>query len=215
MREFRDAAGLTNYGWAKAAGVSESSVREFLNGNNPNISVGHLEKLAGAIGKTAADFLVKASATTRKRGEVAARHREDEFVQIPRFDAAASAGPGSIVDPNAETLGYYYFEAQWLAALTRAASHQLAVIRVAGDSMEPTLADGDWILIDRTQNRPNREGVYAIQVGDIVWVKRITLNLRDKLIQIISDNDRYPMQELAEDELAIIGRAVWIVGRKV
>lgn len=139
----------------------------------------------------------------------------DDFMQIPRYDAAVSAGPGSIVDPNAEPLGHYYFEAQWLAALTRAAGDQLAVIRVDGDSMEPTLFNGDWVLIDRTQRRINREGVYAIQVGDIAWIKRISLNLRDKLVQVISDNDRYPMQELAEEDLSVIGRAIWIVGRRV
>lgn len=139
----------------------------------------------------------------------------DDFARIPRYDAAASAGPGSIVDPNAEVLGYYLFERQWLDAITRACSESLAVIRVAGDSMETTLADGDWILIDRSQRRLNHEGVYAIQVGDMVWIKRITINLKSQLVQVISDNPHYPLQELPEESLSVIGRAVWIVGRKV
>ena len=81
--------------------------------------------------------------------------------------------------------------------------------------MEPTLSKGDWILIDRTQRRIDREGVYAIQVGDAAWVKRISLNLRDKVVQVISDNKVYPMQELAEEDLSIIGRAIWVVGRRI
>ncbi|MGC2853930.1 XRE family transcriptional regulator [Novispirillum sp. DQ9] len=138
-----------------------------------------------------------------------------EYAAVPRYDAALSAGAGSIADPHAEPLGHQLFELQWLRALTKAAAEDLAVVRVAGDSMEPTLHDGDWVLVDRSQIKVNREGVYALAVGDTAWVKRITLNLRDRLIRIISDNPAYPMQELSEDELMVIGRVVWIVGRKI
>lgn len=138
-----------------------------------------------------------------------------EFVPIRRYDAALSAGPGSINDPSAEPIGYHLVESQWVRTLTSAIADNLAVLRVDGDSMEPTLDDGDWVLIDRTQTRINRPGVYAIQVGDTAWVKRITLNLRDRLVQVISDNSVYPIQELNEEELSVIGRVIWIVGRKI
>lgn len=136
-----------------------------------------------------------------------------EYAAIQRYDARLSAGHGSIVDPNAEPLGVQLYEAQWLRSVTNAAPSQLAVVRVDGDSMEHTLNDGDWILVDRGQQRLNREGIYALQVGDACWVKRVTLNLRDRLIRVISDNPVYPVQELSEDELSCIGRVVWIVGR--
>lgn len=138
-----------------------------------------------------------------------------EVAAIPRYDAQLSAGAGSIIDPSAEPLGYQFVEAQWLRAVTRAMPEALAVVRVDGDSMAGTLADGDWILVDRSQNRINREGVYALAIGDSCWVKRISLNLREKTVRVISDNPAYPMQELTEDELTVIGRVVWIVGRKV
>jgi phage repressor protein C with HTH and peptisase S24 domain len=32
---------------------------------------------------------------------------------------------------------------------------------------------------------------------------------------VISDNPRYPVQELPADDLTVIGRIVWIVARKV
>ncbi|KJS40394.1 MAG: hypothetical protein VR70_05990 [Rhodospirillaceae bacterium BRH_c57] len=140
---------------------------------------------------------------------------ESEYVSVPRFDAALSAGPGSIVDPNAKALGSHPFELQWLRAITYATADQLAVVRVAGDSMEPTLHDGDWVLIDRTQTSVNREGIYALAVDDAAWVKRISLNLRDRTVQVISDNAAYPVQELRGDGLCVIGRVVWIVGRRV
>lgn len=138
-----------------------------------------------------------------------------EWACIPRYDASLSAGPGAIIDPHASPLGHQLFEAQWLRAITRATPDNLAVVRVDGDSMEPSLRDDDWILVDLTQTRLNREGIYALSVNDTCWVKRITLNLRERLVQVISDNPLYPVQELTEDELTVIGRIVWIVGRKI
>lgn len=138
-----------------------------------------------------------------------------EYLSIGRYDASLSAGAGSLLEPDAEPLGYMLFEAQWLRALTKATPEHLAVVRVDGDSMTHTLYDGDWVMVDRSQCQFGREGIYALQVGENAWVKRLSVNLRDKLIRIISDNDRYPIQEMPEDEVSIIGRIVWIVGRRM
>ena len=138
-----------------------------------------------------------------------------EFASIPRFDASLSAGPGSIIDPQAEPVGYHLIEAQWLNAVTRAAPQHLAVIRVSGDSMEDTLSNGDWVLLDRTQTRAAEEGIYALQIDDTTWVKRLTLNVRERLIRIVSDNPKYPVQDLPPDDLTVVGRVVCIVARRV
>jgi hypothetical protein len=138
-----------------------------------------------------------------------------EFATIPRYDAGLSAGPGSIIDADSEPIGFHLIEAQWLRSVTQTAPSRLAVLRVAGDSMEDTLADGDWVLVDRGQTRAAQEGIYALQIDDTTWVKRLSLNLRERLIRVISDNPRYPVQELPADDLTVIGRIVWIVARKV
>lgn len=138
-----------------------------------------------------------------------------EFVTVARWDARMSAGPGAMLDAHAEPLGYAVFERQWLAAVTRAAPASLALLQVDGDSMEPTLYDRDWVLVDRSQTRLDREGVYAIAIGEHIWVKRISLNFRERLIKIISDNTRYPVEQAEEEDLNVIGRIVWVVGRRV
>ena len=119
------------------------------------------------------------------------------------------------MEDKPEPLGYQLFEAQWLRAVTRAAPSSLAVLQVDGDSMEETLMDDDWVLVDRTQTRLNRTGIYAIQVSDTAWVKRIELDLETKLVQLISDNQRYPIRRLPEEELQVLGRVLWVVGRKL
>ncbi|MEM7446414.1 MAG: S24 family peptidase [Pseudomonadota bacterium] len=139
----------------------------------------------------------------------------EEFASVGRFDAALSAGHGSLLEAEPDPLGYQLFEAQWLRSVTQAAPDHLAVVRVDGDSMEQTLSNGDWVLVDLTQRSFNREGVYALRIGDAGWIKRLSLNLRDRLVRVISDNALYPMQELTEEELDIIGRVVCIVARRV
>lgn len=194
------------------AGRGETFIRDILK-RDRSPSVDNLLVACQAMNLPLAALFDESTALVRSGGlvEVAGK----EYASIGRYDAGFSAGPGSLVDPHAEPLGCELIEAQWLRAVTQAAPEQLAVVRVSGESMEPTLRDGDWILIDRTQTRVNREGIYALLVGDLAWVKRLSLNLREKLVRIISDNPTVPMQEIEETELHLIGRVISLVGRKV
>jgi len=140
----------------------------------------------------------------------------DGFVPIGRFDASFSMGPGSLIADEPAPLGYWVFEEQWLRALSAVSPDRLAVVKVNGDSMTPTLFGGDLVLIDRSKTRPNFEGIYAIKVGDIAWVKRISVNLKSQKVRVLSDNPLVPKQpEMNEDELSIIGRVIALVARKV
>ena len=87
----------------------------------------------------------------------------------------------------------------------------LSAIAVAGDSMEPTLRDGDEILVDRAP-RALRDGVHVVRAGDSLLVKRLDLG-RPGRIALISDNPAYPPIELAPGEVEIVGRVVWKSGR--
>lgn len=139
-----------------------------------------------------------------------------EYVAVGRYDARLSAGPGSITDPHAEPLGYVLFESQWLRAIVNAAPEGLVLLRVSGDSMEPTFREGDWVLVDRGQTRFTGEGIYAIQFGDATLIKRIAPDFRNRGFHIMSDNrDRYRDEAASEEEMLFLGRVVWIVGRRV
>ena len=140
---------------------------------------------------------------------------KEEFVALGRYDVRLSAGPGSLVEDHPQPLGFYLVEMGWLRAITQAAPTWLDVLRVGGDSMKGTLEDGDWVLVDRSQKRISREGIFALRVRDDVWVKRLTINLKDQNIIIISDNPVIPPQPVEEDDLAVIGRVIAIVARRI
>lgn len=208
---------------AKAANLGETGVRDIVVGRSKNPQLSTLSKIASALGVTVTDLTSNENSETDPSDELReptptfgiVEINDVEFASIPRYDASLSAGPGSIIDPNAEPIGYHLIEAQWLNAVTRAAPQNLAVIRVSGDSMEDTLSNGDWVLLDRTQTRAAEEGIYALQIDDTTWVKRLTLNLRERLIRVVSDNPKYPVQDLPADDLTVVGRVVCIVARKV
>jgi len=62
-------------------------------------------------------------------------------------------------------------------------------IQVDGDSMEPTLRDGDYVLIDETTTF-GVNGIYAIQFGGQILIKRLQFKM-DGTVLIISDNTKY------------------------
>jgi phage repressor protein C with HTH and peptisase S24 domain len=85
------------------------------------------------------------------------------------------------------------------------------VIAVEGDSMEPTLRDGDEILVDRTP-RPLRAGIHVIRLDDVLLVKRLEAAAGGQ-VRVISDNPAYRPSERGATEIEMIGRVVWKGGR--
>lgn len=131
------------------------------------------------------------------------------WLDVPRIDAAASAGAGAL-DASDQAVGAFRFSEHWLRA-QGLNPDMLSAIRVAGDSMEPLLRDGDEILVDRTP-RPLRDGVHVVRVGEALLVKRIQAGRPGRVV-LESDNAAYRPMELAPDEVVVIGRVVWKSGR--
>jgi hypothetical protein len=81
-----------------------------------------------------------------------------DWADVPRLAIGASAGAGALAYDE-DVSGTIRFSSRWLRALGLNPA-MLSVIVVAGDSMEPTLRDGDEILVDRTM-RVMHDGIYV------------------------------------------------------
>lgn len=132
-----------------------------------------------------------------------------EWADIPRLPLGASAGPGTLPAEEIPS-GRLRFNHRWLKGQGLEPA-MLTVIEVEGDSMEPTLRDGDEILVDRTP-RPLRAGIHVIRLDDVLLVKRLEPGPGGTL-RVISDNAAYPRLERAASEVEIVGRVVWKGGR--
>ncbi len=132
-----------------------------------------------------------------------------EWVDVPRLALGASAGPGALAGEE-QPIGAFRFSARWLRGQGLDPA-MLSAIAVAGDSMEPTLRDGDEILIDRSP-RSVRDGIHVVRVEDAVLVKRLDTG-RPGTIALLSDNPAYRLLELPAGEVQLIGRVVWKSGR--
>lgn len=142
----------------------------------------------------------------------ATRESSDGLLRIRQLQVGASAGPGSLGDDEyAESMG---FAPKWLRRLGTDPKN-LSLIVVDGDSMEPTLGDGDDIMVDHSAaTRPIRDGIYVLRMDDVLLVKRLAMGPAGKL-SIRSDNPRYPAwEDIRADGVNIIGRVVW-TGRRL
>jgi len=139
----------------------------------------------------------------------------DRWALLPVYNARASAGPGRAIDE--ETVLYRIaFREEWVRSITPAPLDQLAVITVDGDSMEPTLRQGDTVLVDFGQTRPQRkDGIYVIRTDGGLQVKRLQVEIAAGRLAILSDNKQYePQHGVRPDDVAVVGRVIWL-GRQI
>ena len=203
---------------SQARGVSLAALSELL-GRNPSylqqyIRKGSPRKLEEQDRATLARFLGIGEEELREAQEnsyvkASMRREAGDWIDVPRLDLGASAGPGRVAGGEA-AFDTFRFSRRWLEeqGLARA---QLSAIRVEGDSMEPLLNDGDEILVDCSP-RPFRDGIHVVRLGETLMVKRVASAGAGRLA-LLSQNFAYPPVEVAADEVAIIGRVVWKGGR--
>jgi phage repressor protein C with HTH and peptisase S24 domain len=136
------------------------------------------------------------------------------IVRLPRLDVEASAGPGSNTDGETVT-ARVAFDRTWLRRLGGVRADDLSIITVTGDSMAPTLIDGDDILVDCGDGADRlRDGLYVLRRDEALLVKRLAVSPADRLVSVRSDNPAYPgWPDCPPDSLTIVGRVVW-AGRR-
>lgn len=133
-----------------------------------------------------------------------------DLVQVPILDVQASAGHGALAEREAKS-AQFGFDPGWLRRLTASKSPSLSIIGVHGDSMEPTLSDGDDVLVDLGDNQARlRDGIYVLRMDDSLNVKRVAIEPQGRRISVVSDNPSYPSwNNLERRAVNIVGRVLW------
>ena len=133
---------------------------------------------------------------------------------MPRLALGASAGVGTL-DDDERAAGVMAFDAHWLRHLG-VRPQRVSIIRVDGESMAPTLSDGDDIMVDHDDDATRlRDGVYVLRLDGVLMVKRIAMGPLRGRFSVVSDNLHYPDWTDIDPALVdIVGRVVW-TGRRL
>lgn len=128
-------------------------------------------------------------------------------VAIPLLDVKGSCGIGADIHDNMLSLirfvrvSYEFIHTYCASASARS----LQLLTCVGDSMEPTLSEGDSVLVDVSQKTPSSDGIYAVVMNNRVFIKRIQF-IPDGFL-LLSDNPKYqPITVSDADCLNIVGR---------
>lgn len=186
---------------ARRAGVSREALYKLLQREGASTSAENARKLADALGIEGFGELVSVNSEPGV-----------DTALIPIYDVRASAGAGLIPAEYVPVTHQVSFAMDYIRTVIRADPKRLAIITVAGDSMAPTLQNGDLVMLDMSRSNFDVEGIFVFRHDETIHIKRVIRSARAGHVVAIPDNGRYPQQEFPMDEVTVIGRVVWAGG---
>jgi phage repressor protein C with HTH and peptisase S24 domain len=195
----------------RRSGVPDRSLGHYLAGSaDPKPYA--LARIAVACGVNLNWLLLGEGENWHSRAEPGDERPELAFSLVRRLAFRASAGNGSLVlDEEAGTTA---FPKAILGGLHLKVENA-RILTAIGESMRPTIEDGDPLLIDTSDLEVIDGRIYVFTIGDQVLLKR--LRRRGKTLLMRADNrDLYPDEEEVPqiEPVLIVGRVRW-VGRSL
>ena len=203
--------GLQHKDLVAATGASKGTVTNWINGvNNPTGK--RLVQLAQAL-KTTSSWLLTGNSTpefTQVEPWDSNTPLDDDEIEIPFFkDFSFACGGGSIGEAIANETRKLRMSKATLRNLSIMKENAVAATAI-GDSMSPTIKDGDTIHVDLGRKNIKDGKIFAICIGGLFYCKRL-YNLPLGGVRIVSDNSvEFPeiqlsAQEIIDQQLEIIG----------
>lgn len=139
------------------------------------------------------------------------------YAHVPLHEATLGAGPGRFNATGPVAVDHLAFRRDWLRRIG-VSPNDAVIARVSGDSMAPTIHDGDVVLVDISRAAPPDKPrapkdtrpaqIYAVLDGELARVKRVELAAPGTLA-LLSDNPASPPEFRPLDQVSIIGRVLW------
>lgn len=206
LKELRDDADLSQGDFGAIVGTTKQYVSQLESGKN---QIPNGEFLEG----WARHFKVNMRWLIHGKGpkEIQPVDDDTDWAPVLGVHQAAALGDGAEADEYASTHKLMFRRTS--LARKKLKPDQLAVIYGKGDSMHPTIKDGDAILVDLSDKEPRDDCVYVITIGRDLMAKRL-VKLGSQWF-IDSDNKADPKwkKPMAIDEakgFEIHGRVRWI-----
>lgn len=208
LKQLRESRDVTILKLSEISGVANGTIGDIERGKS-NGSKKTLEKLANALKLNSIEkdelytaFLGRKVNESESLKSNATILQEETLISIPVM-AKASAGNG-----------YLNFSNQPLynKLIRKNGFHEHCyLIEVSGNSMEPLIQDGAYVVVDPYQTDYIEGKVYVLKYADEVYIKRVILKSEAKVMILKSINPDYediyiPADQ--SDQIKIIGRAV-------
>lgn len=187
----------------KGCGISSGTVTTWVKGPNQTISGVNLMKAAKILGVNP-DWL--ASGYGEMQSNLSPEAAELKVLTLDLAPVAPDY-PFRSIKMNLD----------WIqSSIGRVSANDLSIISVPDDAMSPTLSRNDLLLIDRSVNTLNNDGIYLISTPAGPFLKRINKNL-DGSLTIKSDNPSYTQEVIpnpTKSDIVITGRAILTLSEK-
>lgn len=201
---------------ARRVGISATAIWKLL--HEPAQGSKHTHRIAEVLG-TSPQYLMDETEDREPLGKVsdsrlpfrhAAPERDPDLVEVDSIDLELGLG-GVYLDNHVEVVKRT-FSRTWLRDIgVMTAPAKLAWAKGDGDSMEPTIRDGEVVLIDRSKVTPGMDDkIWAITVGEVGMIKRLRV-LPGGTVEIHSDNPSVRPATAHDGELHVLGRVVAVV----
>lgn len=128
---------------------------------------------------------------------------------LPTYAGMGGGGTGE-GEPEMALVPRYLVE-----QVFRGKPSDFVLIRVRGNSMEPTFHHDDELLVDKRDTSPTQPGPFAI--WDAEWGEYLVKNverLQGGTVRLFPSNTEFSAVEVKHDETKILGRPVWF-GRRL
>lgn len=136
---------------------------------------------------------------------------DEETISIPVLNVRGSCGVNQAITDTVEMVKLLRVAKKWLIEKVGMVNFtKLHIITAVGDSMAPTFSDGDFVIVDTSKTEVIGDGVYAVQAGGGIFIKRVQRKL-DGSVTLLSDNERYQPMDVAVEDLdtmSIIGKCI-------
>lgn len=134
--------------------------------------------------------------------------KKKDSVSIAILDITACCGSG-IDNFEENVIGQWNMPLmEYRTISTTSNPDNVKMIRARGDSMAPTLKDGDWVLVDMSFHSTDSDGLYLIRSSTGLSIKRLQGSIPGHIC-VISDNPKYPPQTWESGEIQILGKIIY------
>lgn len=152
---------------------------------------------------------IEESATKYETKKITESDPNHNYISLDYLDIQSSAGHGKVADAYPPLIQNLNVLEDWaLQSFGKNAVEKIKIINNSGDSMCPTIQDGDILFVDVSRRAFEAEGIYVLDWNGRLLTKRLVAQ-QDGRLAVISDNPSYHPEYINEkniDSLVICGQ---------